>query len=277
MSAAALHAAAERAGVEFTAVRPAEPAPRRDARTESQAFQLALAALDRLSAYHSYRAEGLDRALGVTGPLLVACNHSLATYDAVLLALAGYRASGRWFHAMADRLFFRIPGVAQAFETLGFVEGTRARATELLARGEVLGILPGGMRESLRSSRERYTFDWRGRLGFVRLSLSTGAPIVLAACPRADDIFHVADSRLTRAAYRALRLPLPLFRGRGPTPIPRPVPLCHLLSEPIAPPVAPDQVVERDVVAHHEHLCRRMERLMRDALELPLHPSGVRP
>ncbi len=236
------------------------------ARTASPVFHAGLAALDKLAAYHQHRALGLEAALEVRGPLIVACSHSLATYDAVLLALAGYRASGRWFHAMADRLFFRIPGVSQFFSTMGFVEGTRARATELLQQGEVLGILPGGMRDALRSSRQRYTFDWSGRLGFVWLSLTTGAPIVLAACPRADDLFDIADSQVTRLAYQHLRLPLPLFRGRGATWVPRPVPLCHVLSEPIAPPVAPDRVTERDVLAHHEHLCARMAALMQEAL-----------
>lgn len=175
---------------------------------------------------------------------------------------------------MADRLFFRIPGIGGLFSTMGFVEGTRERALELLQQGEVLGVLPGGMRDALRSSQQRYTFDWSGRMGFVWLSLTSGAPIVLAACPRADDIFEVAENPLTSLAYQKLRLPMPIFRGRGLTPVPRPVRLWHVLSEPISPPVAPDQVTERDVQAHHQRLCRRMTALMQEALEYRVDVEG---
>lgn len=237
-------------------------------RTSSPLFRAGIAALRRLSDYHQYRAYGLEGLLGSRGGLLVACNHSFATYDAVLLALAGYDASGRWFHAMADRLFFRIPLVSDFFSTMGFVEGTRETAEALLRRGEVLGVLPGGMREAVRSSRHRYAIDWRGRRGFVWLSMMTGAPIALAACPRADDIFELVDNRVTPWVYHRFRLPVALFRGRGPTPVPRPVKLWHLVSEPIAPPVPPDQVTERDVDAHHAHLTARMASLMRDALHM---------
>ena len=237
-------------------------------RTSSPVFKAGIAALRRLSDYHQYRAHGLDKLLGTEGGLLVACNHSFATYDAVLLALAGYQASGRWFHAMADRLFFRIPLVSDFFSTMGFVEGTRGTAEALLRSGEVLGVLPGGMREAVRSSRQKYAIDWRDRRGFVWLSMTTGAPIALAACPRADDIFDVVDNPLTPWVYERFRLPVAFFRGRGPTPVPRPVALWHLVSEPIYPPVAPDQVTERDVEAHHAHLSARMADLMRDALQL---------
>ena len=237
-------------------------------RTSSPVFKTGIAALRRLSDYHQYRAYGLDKLLASEGGLLVACNHSFATYDAVLLALAGYDASGRWFHAMADRLFFRIPVVSSFFTTMGFVEGTRATATDLLLRGEVLGVLPGGMREALRPTSDRYTIDWRKRLGFVWLSMTTGTPIALAACPRADDIFDLLPNPVTPFIYDRLRLPLAVFRGRGPTPLPRPVELWHLVSEPIYPSVAPDQVSERDVVAHHAYLTTRMTALMEEALQL---------
>lgn len=240
-----------------------------DPRTSSPGFRRGIALLQRLAAYHEHEVFGLEPALRVRGGLIVACNHSLATYDAVLLALAGYERSGRWFHAMADRLIFRLPALGPALSAIGFVEGTRAAGLALLGRGEVLGVLPGGMREGLRVARAKYEVDWRGRHGFVWLSLLSGAPIVLAACPRADDIFEQVDNPLTAAAYRRLRLPLPLFRGRGLTPVPRPVKLWHLLSEPIAPPVPPERVDAEVVGAHQALLTRRMAELMARARDHP--------
>ena len=239
----------------------------------SPGFQRGLALLRRLSAYHQYEAFGLTDILHVKSGAIVACNHSLATYDAVLLALAGYDASGRWFHAMADRLFFRLPGIGPAFSTMGFIEGTRSAGLELLANDEVLGVLPGGMREGLRSSARKYRIDWERRYGFVWLSLLSGKPIVLAACPRADDIFDVADSPLTQWAYRRFKIPLPLFRGRGGMPVPKPVKLWHVLSEPIYPRVSPDRVDDAAVRAHHAMLVERMRELMHRALDYPVGRS----
>ena len=238
-----------------------------DAQRNSPGFLRGLALLRRLAAYHQYEAFGLDEILHIETGATVVLNHSLALYDAMLLQLAGYEASGRWVHPMADRLMFRLPGIGAAFSAMGFVEGSRDKALEFLRGGDVLGVLPGGMREALRSSRHKYTVDWRGRYGFVWLSLLSGTPIVLAACPHADDIFDVAESPLTHWAYDRFKLPLPFFRGRGPTPVPRPVKLWHVLSEPIFPPRGR---VDKEVVhAHHAMLVERMGALMQRALDYP--------
>jgi hypothetical protein len=103
-------------------------------------------------------------------------------------------------------------------------------------------------------------------MGFVWASLLSGAPIILAACPRADDIFEVADVETTRLVYERFKLPLPFFRGVGPTPFPRRVKLRHVLSEPIEPPVAPEDVTAEIVSEHHARLVERMNRLMQDTL-----------
>jgi len=239
-----------------------------EAQRTSPGFLRGLALLRRLAAYHQYEAFGLDEILHIKTGAIVVLNHSLALYDAMLLQLAGYEASGRWVHPMADRLMFKLPGIGAAFSAMGFVEGSRETAIRLLLDGDVLGVLPGGMREALRSSRQKYTIDWTGRYGFVRMSLVSGTPIVLAACPRADDIFEVADSSLTRWAYDRFRLPLPFFHGRGPTPVPRPVKLWHVMSEPIFPP-AGGMLDDDTVHAHHALLVERMQALMQRALDYP--------
>jgi 1-acyl-sn-glycerol-3-phosphate acyltransferase len=234
----------------------------------SLTFRAGLGALRRLRDYHKYEAIGIERAMGVQGPVIVALSHSLATYDAGLLGLAGYEATGRLVAVMADRVVFRIPLVRDFLSTMGFVEGSRDTALALLARGEMLGVLPGGMREQLGIRRQKYTVDWKGRYGFVWTALRSGAPVVLAACPRGDDIFEVTDNPLTTWAYDRFHLPVPLFHGRGPTLVPRPVKLWHLLSEPIHATVPPDRVTERDVHAHHRLLSERMAALMKEALDL---------
>ena len=220
-----------------------------------------------LSDYHDYRAYGIEH-VPREGAALLIFNHSLATYDALLLDGPLYDEVGRLPCGIVDRLVLRTPVLGRTARELGFIEGSRRAAVEILSQGHILGLTPGGMREALRSSRDKYRVDWQGRTGFVWASCLSGAPIILAACPRSDDIFSVADSPLTRHAYQTYKVPFPLFRGVGPSPLPRRVKLRHLLSEPILPPVPPDRVTERDVIAHHEALTARMNNLLHEALSL---------
>jgi 1-acyl-sn-glycerol-3-phosphate acyltransferase len=228
-------------------------------------FRVAEATLRFLHRYHQHRVVGFEH-LPRKGPALVAVNHSLATYDGFLMAVPALDELGRLFRGLADRQIFRTPGLGSLFSSAGFVNGTREATVELLQQGEIVGLAPGGMREALRPSRQKYTFDWSGRYGFIWVSLLSGAPIVLGACPHADDIFDVYDNPITPAVYDRVHLPLALFRGRGLTPVPRPIQLTHHLSEPIWPEVAPDRVTQADVEQHHARVVARMTQLMQEAL-----------
>ena len=225
------------------------------------------AAMRRLRAYHRYEVVGGEHVPRV-GAAVVASTHSLATYENFLLGSLSLDELGRRPYIMADDLMFRVPWLGEGFRQIGLVPGRREVAQRLLEAGELVGLGPGGMREALRSSRRRYQFDWQGRLGFVWVAMLAGAPIVLAACPGADEIYTVYENRLTPWAYGRFHVPAPLFRGRGPTPLPRPVKLVHVLDAPIPSPVAPDRVSEADVEHHHRHLVRRMHALMLRAVEI---------
>jgi 1-acyl-sn-glycerol-3-phosphate acyltransferase len=231
------------------------------------AFKTAELTLRMLSDYHQHRVLGFER-FPKTGPVLAIFNHSFATYDAFLPVVAVFDMFDRVMRGVADRLIFRTPGLADFSRKVGFTEGTREELTFFLDQGEIVGLAPGGMREALRVNRKKYEVDWKRRIGFVRVSVATGAPIVLAACPAADDIFTLYDNPLTAWAYRKFKLPIPAFRGFGPTPVPRPVQLTHLLSEPIPPPHGGARVTEDEIVAHHAYLERRMGALMQEALQL---------
>jgi hypothetical protein len=223
--------------------------------------------------YHRHEAVGWEH-VPRRGGFIIAANHTFATYDSFLLAVPVYDDLGRVPNTIADRLLMRTPVVGSFFRDIGFVEGSRDDAVGLLKSGGILGLSPGGMREALRSSKEKYRIDWRGRTGFVWAAMLAGVPIVLAACPRGDDIYDVAELGLTRRAYERFKVPLALFRGVGPTLVPRPIKLWHVLSEPITSPVPPDRVTKEDVIAHHTLLSERMNRLMEEALDLsPLMKS----
>lgn len=222
-----------------------------------------------MRSYHRHEAHGLDH-VPKRGPAIIACNHSLATYDMALLMGAIYYHNGRIARSLIDRAFYVIPGLGEMMERLGGIIGSQENASSLLNNGDIISLAPGGMRESLRPSTERYQIIWNSRRGFARLSLETGAPILLAACPRADDIYKVYANPLTKIIYQKLRLPFFFARGIGPTAIPRPVKLQHFLSEPIYPPkIAQDPAqIKKQLYNYHQKLMTKMNQMIAENLLL---------
>ncbi len=223
-----------------------------------------LAVVDALTRYHRHSVVGLEN-VPVSGPVLLVVNHSLATYDIALLTGAIFRATGRPPRGLGDRAMFEGPDRGRIARSLGFVQASPGNGEALLARNELVVVAPGGMREALRPSHARYQVEWSRRKGFVRLALATRTPIVLAACPQADRVYHVYENRLTKLVYKKARLPVPLARGWGPTLIPRPVKLTHHLSELLRPPEGASVERDADVDVWHAELVARMNQLMSEA------------
>lgn len=217
-----------------------------------------------LSTYHQHEVKGLER-FPRRGPVLVVSNHSLATYDIMLLGFSIYCQYGRLARPLIDRLFFKVPGIGKLMESLGSVQGNQKNARNLLEDKNIVLVAPGGMNESLRSSSEKYKIIWDRRKGFVKLAIETQVPIVLAACPAADDLYDVFTGDISKWAYQTFKLPVFLAKGLGISPIPKPVKLVHFLSARINPPkldvyeANPDEVLD----LFHKKITASMKRLMK--------------
>ena len=220
-----------------------------------------------LESYHRHEAHGLD-SVPKQGPVIIASTHSLATYDILLLMNSVFTANGRFPRSLIDRLFYKIPGLGDLMEKAGAVVGNPENAKTLLHNGEMLYLAPGGMQESLRPSRDRYQVQWNNRKGFARLAIETGAPVVLACCPRADDIFKVYQSSLTNWAYDKFKIPLFVARGMWVTPLPRPVKLEHYLSKPYYPPTPKEDPLEfkKQVYNFHQKLLRKIKNMIAEGI-----------
>jgi len=219
-----------------------------------------------LREYHQYEVIGGEHVPAV-GPALVASTHSLATYENLMLASLSCDELGRRPFIVGDDLMFKVPWLGARLREARMIPRDRQAAVDLLRAGEIVGLGPGGMREALRPSHDRYRFDWHGRLGFVWVSIVAQAPIIVGVCPTADDIYTVYENPITPWLYKQFKLPMPLFRGRGLSPLPRPVKIVHWISAPIAPPaVAPDDVTDEIVAAHHALVSERMHALVSEAL-----------
>lgn len=222
--------------------------------------------LEPLRKLHRHRVEGLEK-LPTEGGYLLATNHSFATYDAFLLGLAFFHHTGRHPTGLADDLLFKIPLLRDYARSLMLAPASPENGEALLREGHVIFLAPGGMREALRPPTERHQVRWQTRKGFVRLALRAQVPIVLAACPAADELFDTYPNKLTAWAYKTLKLPLMPVRGFGPTLLPRPLQLTHYVDDPIVPPPLAGESAgpefETQVDELHAEAVARMQALMR--------------
>jgi 1-acyl-sn-glycerol-3-phosphate acyltransferase len=226
-------------------------------------IQALIPVLQAMRTYHRHKVVGMET-MPHEGRTIVVVNHSLATYDIVLLIHAIYVETGRLPRPLIDKLFFKVPLAGDLAQFLGSRQGSQENAEALLNEEELLTVAPGGMREALRPSTERYQIRWERRIGFCKLAMRTGSPMVLAACPKADDIYDIYPSRVTKWFYQKHKVPLFFARGFGLSPLPRPIKLTHFLSEPIIPPAVPADPDEFNEVAKkfHKDVVARMEELM---------------
>lgn len=234
---------------------------------ESDVIKLLLPVLNSIRQYHRHEVVGMEN-IPDQGSALMVVNHSLATYDIGLLNAAVYEEKNRYMRSLADHLFYRVPYLSQVVEAIGAREGNRENAKDLLKQGEIVCVAPGGMREALRPSSQRYQLRWEKRRGFAQIAIETGSPIIIGVCPRADDLYQVYANPLTSWAYKKFKVPIFLARGVGLSPIPRPIKLVHFLSEPIYPPkMRPEpEAFKKQVIAFHRQLVKRAQLLIGEAI-----------
>ena len=224
-----------------------------------------------LKVYHRYAAMGLEHIPRKHGAIIVV-NHSMATYDILMLMHSIFEQTGRLPRPLVDRLVMRTPLIGPLSRRVGCLSASPLNAHHLLEQNQLVVVAPGGMAEAIRPYTERYRTLWKDRKGFIRLALNTQVPVILAFCPDSDDLYKVYDAPITRWMYRYLRLPMMLARGLGPTPLPRPVKLRHYISAPLLPPPAAknegaeEELIEQfhgEVTAKAEELMNRSTRLQR--------------
>jgi 1-acyl-sn-glycerol-3-phosphate acyltransferase len=173
--------------------------------------------------------------------LLVGNHNTLGVVDTPLLA-AELWERGRMVRSLGDHAHFKVAGWRDALTRMGVVEGTREITSELMRRGELVMVFPGGGREVTKRKNERYKLVWKNRLGFARLAIQHGYPIVPFASVGAEhgiDILLDGDSRLlaplsflTEKLLGSPDTP-PLVRGVGLTPVPRPERQYYWFGKPI--------------------------------------------
>jgi hypothetical protein len=217
-----------------------------------------------LKKYHNHSAIGIEK-INSNKNYLCVVNHSLATYDIILLVGALLLEKKIFLRAVVDNLIYKTPIINKLNSIWHIIPGSYKSLKEILSRGESVLIAPGGMKESLRSSKEKKQIYWEDRFGFISLSIVTQTPIIIAACPHSDDIYDVYDNPLTKIMFKKFRLPLPIAKGRSflcPF-IPKKVQLTHYIDGPYEPPKYTDgDDLDLKIKEFHEFISQRMKALL---------------
>lgn len=231
-----------------------------DAQIEPKLVRMARPLVRALARLHPVRFDGSEHL--PSGPALLVGNHGLLGYETPFFFERLLQASGRHPIGLADRGFFRVPGLRDVLVRLGGTYGCARNAMKALGRGDLVVCYPGGARETFKRERDKYRCLWRESLGFVRLAMSAGVPIVPFAAAGVDHTYKIVGH--LRGSGQALmgngKYDLPFVWGVGP--LPRPVPFWFRLGKPIALPKADAPPTESNVREVHAEVWSKTQRMV---------------
>jgi hypothetical protein len=173
------------------------------------------------------------------GPVLLTGNHTLyGLLDIPMLGLEIHAKTGRAVRGLADHNHFALPFWRDLLVKFGAVRGTREACSRLFDAGEAVLVFPGGGREVMKHKHEEYRLIWKERIGFAKLAIQHGVPIVPFASVGVEDMFEIVidaeDILKSRVGdllrtlgiteqpwFRHGEIIPPIARGRGFGPLPR--------------------------------------------------------
>lgn len=179
--------------------------------------------------------EGVHRLPREGGALLVG-NHAMTGLDGFVLGALVTRETGRHVRFLGERNLWRIPLLRELLDAVGALPGEPGAATELLRKGELVGVYPGGIEDSWKlTTTQKYRLQWGHRAGFARVAIRAGVPIVPVAALGIDEMYDVVarEPVLGRRLLGSPRYDLPIALGVLGTPIPRRVPQRYCVLDPI--------------------------------------------
>lgn len=141
------------------------------------------------------------------GRILLVANHSgQVPIDGALIGAALFMDAEppRIVRAMVEKWAVSLPFISLLFARVGQVVGVPENAKRLLEQGEALLVFPEGARGISKTFDQRYKLTEFG-LGFMRLAIETGTPIVPVAVVGAEEQYVSVGNVQTLA--RLLRMP----------------------------------------------------------------------
>jgi 1-acyl-sn-glycerol-3-phosphate acyltransferase len=209
-------------------------------------------------------------------PALLVGIHSGAPFvwDAWTVGVQWWRRFGdkRPLHGTAHDALMAAPLLGGYFRKMGVLPAASDSITGALAAGRDVALWPGGERDSLRTWRQRDQAVLAGRMGFIKLAIRSGVPIVPIATVGGPDSMPVLATgrRLAKllALDRVARLkmfPIAVQAPWGISPALLPeIPLPTKIRTAFQDPIELDRDPER---AEDERYVKASYRKVRDSIQ----------
>ncbi|XP_053105486.1 transmembrane protein 68-like isoform X2 [Hemicordylus capensis] len=126
--------------------------------------------------WHGYEVIGMEHL--PEGPGLIVYYHGALVLDYSLLVARVYMQKGRHIQSLVDNGLYIFPGTKLALDLTGCTNGNKSKCVEILKKGNLLGISPGGLREGNFSDHQNYNLIWGNRTGFAQVALEAKVPII---------------------------------------------------------------------------------------------------
>lgn len=175
------------------------------------------------------------------GALLVG-NHTIyGLLDLPIMIAELWKQRQITVRALGENAHYAIPLWRDALEMCGMVRGTRDNLRELMREQQNVLVFPGGSREVNKRRGEKYSLIWKERIGFARLAIEFGYPIVPFAAVGAEEMLDIIIdesfapyAELASVVKKVTHWPMqPVVRGVGVSPIPRPERLYFWFGQPV--------------------------------------------
>lgn len=198
-----------------------------------QMTQAADAALNKL------RSKGNPVVIGLEPHAVIPFSIFFAHHSLETMPLADARG-------MMSSILFRLPGMRQTYRSVSACGADKKTMYALLDKGISCMLIPGGVQEvsllNKGSDKDLHLYLSK-RLGFVKVALEKGAPIVPAFCFGISETYSwwILPGKVFERIGRAIGfMPMVYFGAMGvPLGLPKKMPLTVLVDEPIHGPPLP--------------------------------------
>ena len=129
--------------------------------------------------------------LPADGSLLVG-NHTIYGFlDLPFMMAEIWKRRRLAVRGLGEHAHYAVPLWRDLLAVGGMVRGTRDNVRALMRGRQTILVFPGGSREVNKRRGQEYQLLWRERIGFARLAIEHGYPIVPFAAVGADDMLDV--------------------------------------------------------------------------------------
>ncbi|XP_070603869.1 DGAT1/2-independent enzyme synthesizing storage lipids-like [Erythrolamprus reginae] len=193
--------------------------------------------------WHDHEVIGMENL--PEGPGLIVYYHGAAVIDYAFLVAKIYKETGRKLYSVMHCFFYLVPGIKLCLGVIGGIEGKKTHCDDVLKRGNLLGIAPGGLREQ-NFSDENYNLEWSTHRGFAQVALKNKVPIIPMFTENIREAYRTfGNSWLSKWLYNHLPFfVLPVYGGF-------PVKLRTYIGEPIPydPNITAKELAEKAKIA----------------------------